>query len=158
MYGQRNLALSEPDRYGVARAIGELNQVLKDHYTLLMGPGRWGTSTTALGVPVNFADICNMNAICEVSYQSLNLMPELSYGSHFFQDLVETDIFYIALFHGHRNVIFNEPFILEQKNIKAELTNDRYSDVIKVIQLTDIELYSDTISQRAVCMKKQVDN
>lgn len=152
------LALSEPDRYGVAHAIGELNQVLKDHYTLLIGPGRWGTSTTALGVPVNFADICNMNAICEVSYQSLNLMPELSYGSHFFQDLVETDIFYIALFHGHRNVIFNEPFILEQKNIKAELTNDRYSDVIKVIQLTDIELYSDTISQRAVCMKKQVDD
>lgn len=150
------LALSEPDRYGVARAIGELNQVLKNNYTLLIGPGRWGTSTTALGVPVNFADICNMNAICEVSYQSLNLMPELSYGSHFFQDLVETDIFYIALFHGHRNVIFNEPFILEQKNLKDEITNDKYSDVIKVIKLEDMEMYSDTISQRAVCMKKQV--
>lgn len=97
-----------------------------------------------------------MNAICEVSYQSLNLMPELSYGSHFFQDLVETDIFYIALFHGHRNVIFNEPFILEQKNLKTEITNDKYSDVIKVIKLEDMEMYSDTISQRAVCMKKQV--
>jgi hypothetical protein len=153
------LALSEPDRYGVARAIGELNQILKDKYTLLIGPGRWGTSTTALGVPVNFADICNMNAICEVSYQSLNLMPELSYGSHFFQDLVETDIFYIALFHGHRNVIFNEPYILEQPNIKTELTNNtKYSDVIKVIKLEDMELYSDIISQRAVCMKKKTDD
>lgn len=149
------LALSEADRYGVARAIGQLNQALKDNYTLLMGPGRWGTSTTALGVPVNFADICNMNALCEVSYQALNLMPELSYGSHFFQDLVETDIFYIALFHGHRNVIFNEPYILGEKNIKAEITDDKYSDVIKVIKLEDMELYSDTISQRAVCMKKQ---
>ncbi|MDO4555083.1 MAG: PEP/pyruvate-binding domain-containing protein [Lachnospiraceae bacterium] len=148
------LALSEPDRYGVARAIGDLNQALKEDYSLLIGPGRWGTSTTALGVPVNFSDICNMNAICEVSYQALNLMPELSYGSHFFQDLVETDIFYIALFHGHRNVIFNEPFILEQPNEKASITDDKYEDVIKVIHLNDMELYSDTISQRAVCMKK----
>ncbi len=65
---------------------------------LLMGPGRWGTTTPSLGVPVKFAEINNIAVLAEVAFSAGNLMPELSFGTHFFQDLVETNIFYIALF------------------------------------------------------------
>ena len=91
------LACQEQDKYQVARYIGKLNQLLKEEHVLLMGPGRWGSTTPSLGVPVHFTEISNMIAMCEISYQSEGLMPELSYGSHFFQDLVEAGVF-ILLF------------------------------------------------------------
>ena len=65
--------------------------------TLLLGPGRWGTSTPSLGVPVRFSEINNIAVLVEIAYMRDDLIPELSFGTHFFQDLVETDIF-IALF------------------------------------------------------------
>ena len=54
---------------------------------MLMGPGRWGSSNPALGVPVKFTELCNMSVMCEIAYSNKDLMPELSYGSHFFQVL-----------------------------------------------------------------------
>jgi hypothetical protein len=89
------------DKHEVARLIGRLNRRIGDREqqpTLLLGPGRWGTSTPSLGVPVKFSEINNMAAIGEVAFAEGDLMPELSFGSHFFQDLVEADIFYLALF------------------------------------------------------------
>jgi len=73
---------------------------------MLMGPGRWGTSTPSLGVPVRFSEINQMAALCEISYPGGNLMPELSYGSHFFMDLIEGQTYYIALFCEKQNVVF----------------------------------------------------
>ena len=84
---------------------------------MLIGPGRWGTTTPSLGVPVHFTELCNMTAICEVAYKEEGFMPELSYGSHFFQDLVESDIFYTALFYGDEHVLFHPERILESENI-----------------------------------------
>ncbi|MDY4694304.1 MAG: hypothetical protein SO401_12340 [Blautia sp.] len=80
------------EKYQTARVIGRLNQLLKDQNVLLMGPGRWGTTTPSLGVPVHFTEISNMAAMCEISYQNEGMMPEISYGSHFFQDLVESGL------------------------------------------------------------------
>lgn len=71
---------------------------------MLIGPGRWGVTTPSLGVPVIFSEICNMAVICEVASTDAGFMPELSYGSHFFQDLVETGIFYVAMFDGNNDV------------------------------------------------------
>ena len=64
------LKLPEQDKYQIARTIGKLNQLLKEEPVLLMGPGRWGTTTPSLGVPVHFTEISNMAAMCEISYQS----------------------------------------------------------------------------------------
>ena len=149
------LALPEQERYTVARVIGKLNQILKEHHVLLAGPGRWGTSTTSLGVPVHFTEICHMSAICEVAYQEGNLMPELSYGSHFFQDLVESGVFYSAIFEKDKDVIFNESYVLKKENCIADFVETSYSGVIHVAKTDGLELYSDTVSQRLVCMKQQ---
>ncbi|KPQ00184.1 PEP/pyruvate-binding domain-containing protein [Marinobacter sp. HL-58] len=89
-------------RFEVARLVGE--QVRSANVsTLLIGPGRWGTSSPELGVPVRFSDIAGIAALVEVSETAGQMVPDLSYGSHFFQDLVETGIAYAALFpeNGH---------------------------------------------------------
>ena len=143
------LALVEQDRYGVARKIGLLNRHLKN--TILIGPGRWGTTTTSLGVPVNFSELNNMLGIFEVAYKSEHLMPELSYGSHFFQDLVESGIFYGAVYNGEEGVYINEDFFKTQKNLLAEITDEKYANVICVIACKGVELYSDTGTNIMLC-------
>lgn len=71
---------------------GKSNQNL-----LLFVPGRIGTSSPELGVPVSFAAINHFCAICEMSDSEVGYMPELSYGSHMFPDLVEAEIFYTCV-------------------------------------------------------------
>lgn len=146
------LACPEQDKYQVARNIGKLNQLLKEERVLLMGPGRWGTTTPSLGVPVHFTEISNMTAMCEISYQSEGLMPELSYGSHFFQDLVESGVFYIALFKEQERVLFHEEQ-LQGENLLETLLPEAaaFSEVIRVVDVSGRELYSDISCQRVFC-------
>lgn len=146
------LACPEQDKYQIARDIGKLNSALKDENVLLMGPGRWGTTTPSLGVPVHFTEISNMAAMCEISYQSEGLMPELSYGSHFFQDLVESGVFYIALFKEQEGVVFREEK-LKGENLLGKILPEsvEFENVIKVIDVKGMELYSDICRQRVFC-------
>ena len=93
-----------------------------------------------------------MAAMCEISYQSEGLMPELSYGSHFFQDLVESGVFYIALFKEQENVIFHEERLKGETLLtKYHPDSAEYADVIKVIDAKGMELYSDICRQRVFC-------
>ena len=80
-------------------------------------------------------------------------MPELSYGSHFFQDIVESGIFYVAIFDGHKDVVFNPVRILTPPNLVGELTPEgiKFTDVIHVIAASGIEVYSDIITQTVLC-------
>lgn len=74
---------------------------------VLLGPGRWGSSSPDLGLPVTFADISAMSLLVEVADLGRGLVPDLSFGSHFFQDLVESGMAYLALFptsSGHWQV------------------------------------------------------
>ena len=147
------LACPEQDKYQVARMIGRLNQILKEEHVLLMGPGRWGTTTPSLGVPVHFTEISNMTAMCEISYQSEGLMPELSYGSHFFQDLVESGVFYLALFKEQKDVILHEEKLMEAENLLETILPEAaaYVKVIHVVDVKGMELYSDISCQRVFC-------
>jgi pyruvate,water dikinase len=147
------LKLSETDKYTVARQIGRINSLLKGKSTMLIGPGRWGTTTPSLGVPVHFTELCNMAVICEVASKDEGFEPELSYGSHFFQDLVEADIFYVAIFNGHKEVYFNPDFILSKPNILEEILPDvaSLSDVIFIVKTQGMEIYSDIVSQTLLC-------
>lgn len=95
-----------------------------------------------------------MSAICEVAYREGNLMPELSYGSHFFQDLVESGVFYAAVFEKDADVCYREEYILDRPNCISEFIQTNYTDVIHVARTEGLELYSDTVSQRLVCMEK----
>lgn len=149
------LALS--DKYEVARIIGKLNKNIKSRKeipTLLMGPGRWGTTTPSLGVPVKFAEINNVAVLGEVAFSTGNLMPELSYGTHFFQDLVETNVFYIALFPDQEDVIFNEIWLSGLKNLFTELIPEspKLGDLVAVYDVSEkgLKIMSDVLSQKVI--------
>lgn len=134
---QAYVALPITQKYEVARIIGGLNRQIpgRDQMpTLLMGPGRWGTSTPSLGVPVRFAEINNVAVLAEIAYEGDNLIPDLSFGTHFFQDLVESDIFYLAIFPAQEGVVFNLPWFLEKPNALTEMLPeaDKYAHVIHV--------------------------
>ncbi|MGL5315433.1 MAG: PEP/pyruvate-binding domain-containing protein, partial [Peptostreptococcaceae bacterium] len=151
------MKLNQTEKYTIARQIGLINGALKDKNAMLIGPGRWGTSTPSLGVPVHFTELCNMSVMCEVAYSNEGFMPELSYGSHFFQDLVETGIFYVALFDNKDNVSFNEEKLREGKNIANQLVNSKINeDVIKVYSTEGLEVYSDIKQQIVTCAYKSM--
>ena len=150
---QEYLTLKEREKYQLARIIGVLNKNLKGKNIMLMGPGRWGTTTPSLGVPVHFSELCNVTALCEVSYSQGGLMPEVSFGSHFFQDIVESGIFYVAIFDGETDVTFRTEYILSLENILEELLpkEKKWANVIHVAKTKDLTLYSDITSQEILC-------
>jgi hypothetical protein len=139
--------------------VGRLNKRLCDKQnnpTLLMGPGRWGTSTPSLGVPVSFSEINNVAALAEVAFTSGGLMPELSFGTHFFQDLVETEIFYLALFPESDYCRINNDFLHGQGNLLEGLmpASSRFRKIVKVIRLEqELQLMSDVVAQKVVCFR-----
>ena len=64
-----------------------------------MGPGRWGSrGDIKLGVKVSYSDISNTAMLVEIARQKGNYLPDLSFGTHFFQDLVEAEIRYLPLY------------------------------------------------------------
>jgi hypothetical protein len=154
--GYSRLSLSE--RHEVARIIGRLNRQIEDRglmQVMLMGPGRWGTSTPALGVPVRFAEINNISVMVEIEHMGEMLMPELSFGTHFFQDLVETDIFYAALFLRSQQARLNTGWLAGMANLLAELLPEsaKYESIVRVFD-TDTRklcLMSDIFSQKVLC-------
>jgi len=156
----RYAGLSQQERYKVARLVGELNKKIDSQEklpTMLVGPGRWGTTDPSAGVPTRFSELNNVSALVELSYPLGGLMPELSFGSHFFLDLVEGQIFYIALFPERENVIFDAEWLNSQPNIIEKLLPDagKYKDIIKVFDFKDkeLKLLSDIMTQRVVCLK-----
>lgn len=149
----RYLALPEQGKYAVARLIGRINKALKGRQTMLIGPGRWGTTTPSLGVPVHFAELCHMTVLCEVAPEESGIAPELSYGSHFFLDLVEAGIFYTALMPGEPDVIWHPERVLAQPNMLIELVPDAvpFEGVVHVARTDGMEIFADIGSQRVVC-------
>lgn len=147
------------DKYEIARIVGKLNATIKDRQelpALLMGPGRWGTTTPSLGVPVKFAEINNVAVLAEIAFSAGNLMPELSFGTHFFQDLVETNIFYLALFPGRKEVVFNDKLLGKFDNLFTRLIPEaaKFEEVIGVYDVTSkgFKIMSDVLAQRVVCL------
>jgi hypothetical protein len=155
---QKYSKLTLSDKYNIARLIGKINRTItkRDEMpTLLFGPGRWGTTTPAMGVPVTFSEIDNIVAIAEIAYKEGSLIPELSFGTHFFQDLVEMDIFYLALYPENKNVIFNKAWLYRQPNILKELAPEdtKYAIVVHVcdVRAKDLRLLSNIVTQEMVC-------
>ena len=145
-------------KYSIARLVGKLNRQITNREiipTILFGPGRWGTTTPSLGVPVSFAEINNMTILAEIAYEGGNLMPELSFGTHFFQDLVESDIFYVALFPQKESVVFNKNKLLEMPNLLTDLFPEehKYADIVKVheVDSSQLQIMCDIISQKTIC-------
>ncbi|MDR1272539.1 MAG: PEP/pyruvate-binding domain-containing protein, partial [Clostridiales Family XIII bacterium] len=143
----------------VARLVGQVNHYYKDSgkVIMLLVPGRLGTTSPELGVPVKFAEISNMNITCEVSYEGAGYLPELSYGSHFFQDLVEADIFYAAIFEGKGTTeYYSAGFFEEDENILSVIAPDvsaAMEDIVSVFDVSGkkLKMVSEIESGRTVC-------
>lgn len=157
---QEYTKLGLSDKYEIARIVGKINRTIdskEELPALLMGPGRWGTTTPSLGVPVKFAEINNVAVLAEVAFAAGNLNPELSFGTHFFQDLVETDIFYVALFPEKKEVIFNREWLGQSKDLFTELIPEstKYKDIISVYDVAErnLKVMSDVVSQKIICFQ-----
>lgn len=131
------------DLLAVGRAIGCLNRLLPKRRFILMGPGRWGSrGDIKLGVRVTYADISNTAVLIEIARKKGNYLPDLSFGTHFFQDLVEAEIRYLPLYPDDKDIIFNERFFKESNNILPDVLPE-FSFLADTIRLIDIPKNSD---------------
>lgn len=122
----------------VGEAVGAINEALPRRDYILMGPGRWGSrGDIQLGVRVTYSDISGTAALIEVAKEKHSYIPELSFGTHFFQDLVEADILYIPLYPDDPNILFGESFLRSSPNILEELLPD-YADLSHVVRVIDV--------------------
>jgi pyruvate, water dikinase len=122
----------------IGRAIGRLNQILPKRQFILMGPGRWGSrGDIKLGVNVTYSDINNTAMLIEIARRNKDYIPEPSFGTHFFQDLVEASIYYLPLYPDDVGVIFNEKFLTKTRNLLADLLPD-FADLANIIRLIDV--------------------
>lgn len=146
--------LAYKEKPTVARMIGKLNALLGDEQGALMflSPGRIGTTSPELGVPVTFAEIRNMKILCEMAYSEAGYQPELSFGSHFFQDLVEADVFYGAISEDPEQALFNADFFTGAQDLLRTFLPEcpLPEGLISVYHPDNLVFYSDV--QRSSCL------
>ena len=134
--GQRETLLE------IGRAVGKLNSLLPKRQFILIGPGRWGSrGDIKLGVSVTYSDINNTAMLIEIAKEKDNYLPDLSFGTHFFQDLVEASIRYLPLYPDEKGIIFNESFLMKSENILQELLPEfaHLENVLKVIDVPKVK-------------------
>jgi hypothetical protein len=122
----------------VGALVGRLNRMLPRRRFILMGPGRWGSrGDITLGVSVTYSQINNAAVLIEMAHQRGSHVPDLSFGTHFFQDLVESGIRYLPLYPGDAGVKFNTAFFDDATNILTELVPDAgaLAPVVRVIDV-----------------------
>ncbi len=124
-------------RHQVARVVGALNKLLEGRPFILIGPGRWGSSNIQLGVPVTYADIYNARALVEVAVGRNGAAPDPSYGTHFFQDLVEAHIYPLAIHPDEPDDFLNWDFLENARNMLTTLLPDAVesAECLKVIHV-----------------------
>ena len=132
----------------VAKLIGKINWHYRDmdKHMMLIVPGRVGTTSPELGVPTSFADISAYDIICETEESRAGYNPELSYGSHIFQDLVEAEILYTAIFQGEKTKHYSPEKLENSKDVIDEFDYSKVLDgVVHVYDVSDqkCEVYND---------------
>ncbi|MBU0985227.1 MAG: PEP/pyruvate-binding domain-containing protein [candidate division Zixibacteria bacterium] len=126
------------DLLAVGQAVGRLNQILPKRQFVLMGPGRWGSrGDIKLGVNVTYSHINNTSMLIEVARKKGNYVPDLSFGTHFFQDLVEAQIRYLPLYPDDKGAVFNEAFFTDSPNVFADVVPELASlaETVRVIDV-----------------------
>jgi hypothetical protein len=148
----------ETTRLQLARVVGRLNDRLEAKSFILVGPGRWGSANLDLGVKVTYADIYKTAMLIEVGLSDGDSTPEVSYGTHFFQDLIESKIYPLALYPDQGETLFNWRFFRNSANSLAELVPDqaRYAPYVRLIDVPSVsggrllEVLMDGESSRAL--------
>ena len=167
----RYLLYIDPQDYGaiaslemkksLGRIVGRINEhpAVAAGRILMMGPGRWGSSNIDLGVNVSYSDICNTAVLVEMAREEAGQVPEVSYGTHFFLDLVEAQIIYLPVYPSDPEAAFNASFFAGLPNILPELLPEaeRFAGLVRVFDLPAatggcfVRVVADPQSQRALC-------
>lgn len=129
------------DRFSLARLVGKVNAALAGKNFICVGPGRWGSSNADLGVPIEYGDIYNARSLLEVTGQGIGIgiPPEPSLGTHFFQDLLEAQIYPLAINLDDSSSIFNREFFYDTPNHLPELlpAEAGLKHMLRVIRVAD---------------------
>lgn len=128
-------------RVELGRLISQLNAKLAGQVFICVGPGRWGTSMSDLGVPIGYGDIYNTRALVEVSGAGIGSAPEPSFGTHFFQDLVESNIYPLAVYLDDPDTVFNREFFYNTPNqllnwIQVDASQRAVADCLRLIEVS----------------------
>ncbi len=153
--------MPEGERHAVARLVGRLTHcdgAGNIGHIMLLGPGRWGTCMASLGVPVSFSEINTVSVICEMACMHERLAPDLSYGTHYFNDMVELGMLYMGFTPDRNGNIVNEKLLTGWPNRTAELIADAgtLAQAVRVIDRRDadenneIRLHADSVGQQAL--------
>lgn len=158
--GKYNKITDDHLRYGLGRLVGRINRHpgVMEGKVAMIGPGRWGSTNIELGVNVGYADINNASVLVELAREEAGHVPEVSYGTHFFQDIVEDNIIYTPVWPGDPESSFNEKFFEEAPDVLLELIPDSndYAGLVKVIDVPSAskggtcEMIADPQSRKAV--------
>jgi hypothetical protein len=129
---------TEAARAEVGRAISKLNAALADQVFICIGPGRWGTRNLDLGVYIGYSDIYNTRALIELTGEEIGLTPEPSFGTHFFQDLVESNIYPLAIDLSDADSIFKQDFFYDTANQLVDFipVNSDLSECLHLIKVS----------------------
>lgn len=95
----------------IAEEIEQLNRDFTKEQKgyVLIGPGRWGSSDTALGIPVKWPHISNAKLIVEASMSNYRIEP--SQGTHFFQNLTSFGVGYFTINPSSNDGIYNIDYL-----------------------------------------------
>ncbi len=133
-------ALQTPTaRNELRRAIGRLNAALDGQSFICVGPGRWGSSNPDLGVSIDYGDIYHTRALVELAGQGIGPAPEPSLGTHFFQDLLESQIYPLAVVLDDSSTVFNRAFFYQTPNRLKEViaVGDEMLDCLRLVRVSD---------------------
>jgi hypothetical protein len=146
-------------RVEIGRAVARVNDALEGETYILLGPGRWGSNDSRLGVRVDYADINHCRVLIEIAVRKGGFVPEVSYGTHFFQDLVEDGIYYLALYPDEEQTIYRTSFFAQTPNALASIAPrdaelSRYLKVVRVAEAANggaLNLVMDGEASEALC-------
>ncbi|HSF83505.1 MAG TPA: PEP/pyruvate-binding domain-containing protein [Anaerolineales bacterium] len=127
-------------RAQLGQAISKLNVALANKVFICVGPGRWGTSNPDLGIHIGYGDIYNTRALVELAGKGIGAAPEASFGTHFFQDLVESNIYPLAIYLDDESAIFHREFFYDTPNIAAKFLTDP-AEIPECLRLIEVSSF-----------------
>ena len=150
--------LSLSNRYELARLLGRLRRAFGDSPWILIGPGRWGTSSPELGIPVRFAEINGAGVLIELAEMHDTLTPEVALGTHFLNDIVSHDILCAAILSGREGHRADGPYFEEMPNELARIMPgmESWASVVRVVEARAcggeaFVVWADAVQRRMIC-------
>ncbi|MGO9020659.1 MAG: PEP/pyruvate-binding domain-containing protein [Syntrophobacteraceae bacterium] len=145
------------ERLAVGRMVRRINRLLENKVYALFGPGRWGTNDVKMGVKVGYEDINRTRVLGEIAMREVGAVPEPSFGTHFFNDLIEANIVPLAIDPDSPGTVFREAFFHQCPDalisLDPGLKSDGIARVIDVPSCTHgqyLQIYLDSDAQKGV--------